>query len=164
MKRTIRAGVLETNSSSTHSLTITDMEVYDKWKNGELFYSPLNRKFYTREEAIARLDPADVAAADDDEYELEEALKEEYIFTFDGYERYVEDYEKLSAEHTTPSGDEVFSNSGISNPSPSGDYFSSTLSIGCWDVVLYFFLVAVHGIFFNLPKIGLLSTGSKEYS
>jgi len=26
------------------------------------------------------------------------------------------------------------------------------------------FRVAVHGIFFNLPKIGLLSTGKKEYS
>ena len=36
MKRQIRRGVFETNSSSTHSLTIVSQEDYYKWKKGEM--------------------------------------------------------------------------------------------------------------------------------
>lgn len=38
MKRVIRRGVFETNSSSTHSITMVSSEDYNKWQNGELFY------------------------------------------------------------------------------------------------------------------------------
>lgn len=38
MKRQIRRGVFETNSSSTHSLTMCSVEEYNKWKSGELMY------------------------------------------------------------------------------------------------------------------------------
>lgn len=38
MKQTIRRGVFETNSSSTHTLTVCSEEVYEKWKNGEYYY------------------------------------------------------------------------------------------------------------------------------
>lgn len=34
----IRIGVFETNSSSTHSMTICDKDEYNRWKNGELVY------------------------------------------------------------------------------------------------------------------------------
>lgn len=34
----IRKGLFETNSSSTHSLTMCSEEDYDKWENGELFF------------------------------------------------------------------------------------------------------------------------------
>ena len=37
MKRQIRRGVFETNSSSTHSLTICLKSDYDKWNNGNVF-------------------------------------------------------------------------------------------------------------------------------
>lgn len=33
----IRRGVFETNSSNTHSLTITDKDTYEKFRNGELY-------------------------------------------------------------------------------------------------------------------------------
>lgn len=38
MKEVIRRGAFETNSSSTHTLTICSEEIYDKWKDGEYFY------------------------------------------------------------------------------------------------------------------------------
>ena len=38
MKRQIRRSVFETNSSSTHSLTMCSKEDYDKWMRGELMY------------------------------------------------------------------------------------------------------------------------------
>jgi len=38
MKKQIRFGVFETNSSSTHSLTMCSSEDYGKWKKGELIF------------------------------------------------------------------------------------------------------------------------------
>jgi hypothetical protein len=40
-----RRGVFETNSSSTHSVTIVEDSDYEKWKNGELFYIINEDKF-----------------------------------------------------------------------------------------------------------------------
>lgn len=34
----VRQGVFETNSSSTHTLTICSKDDYDKWKHGEVFW------------------------------------------------------------------------------------------------------------------------------
>ena len=38
MKKSIRKGVFETNSSSTHSLTIVSKEEFEKFKKGELLF------------------------------------------------------------------------------------------------------------------------------
>lgn len=46
----IRNSIFETNSSSTHSLTMCMKETYDKWKNGELFFMQDDNTFYTPEE------------------------------------------------------------------------------------------------------------------
>lgn len=46
----IRHSIFETNSSSTHSLTMCMKDTYDKWVNGELFYFMEDNKFYNDEE------------------------------------------------------------------------------------------------------------------
>ena len=38
MKRQIRCGVFETNSSSTHSLTMCSEEEFEAWKRGEVLF------------------------------------------------------------------------------------------------------------------------------
>lgn len=38
MKRTIRRGVFETNSSSVHSIVMCSESDYDRWQKGELVY------------------------------------------------------------------------------------------------------------------------------
>ena len=38
MKRQVRRGVFETNSSSTHSLTICTEEQFEAWKRGEVLF------------------------------------------------------------------------------------------------------------------------------
>ena len=53
MKRQIRVGVFETNSSSTHSLTICSQSDFDKWVNDELVYSDESLK--TRQEILDSL-------------------------------------------------------------------------------------------------------------
>lgn len=45
MKRQVRCGVFETNSSSVHSLTICDSDTFEKWKNGELLFNKWSEAF-----------------------------------------------------------------------------------------------------------------------
>lgn len=45
MKRQIRIGVFETNSSSTHSLTMCSEEEFKKWTAGEIFFDKYEDKF-----------------------------------------------------------------------------------------------------------------------
>lgn len=44
MKRQIRQGIFETNSSSVHSLTMCSAEDYEKWEKGELVYDRWNEE------------------------------------------------------------------------------------------------------------------------
>ena len=62
MKRQIRRGVFETNSSSTHSLTMMMKSDYDRWHKEQLylysngwgweFSKPVENQLYTRDEAV----------------------------------------------------------------------------------------------------------------
>jgi len=116
--RQVRRGVFETNSSSTHSITMCAKSDYERWKKGELFlnergnwgsYSPYKtKKFVTREEAIDivtnnRYRP-DEPLESLDEDDFLEALRERDIYTYDDYGT---DFEWFDASYTTPSGEEV---------------------------------------------------------
>lgn len=46
----IREGVFETNSSSTHSITMCMKSDYEKWKDGLLKFIPQEERFLTLEE------------------------------------------------------------------------------------------------------------------
>ena len=62
MKRQIRRGVFETNSSSTHSLTMMMKSDYERWHTEQLylysngwgwvFSKPVENQLYTRDEAV----------------------------------------------------------------------------------------------------------------
>lgn len=45
--RQIRRGVFETNSSSTHSITICSKEEYEDWKQGKILFNTETKKFAT---------------------------------------------------------------------------------------------------------------------
>lgn len=47
----IRNNVFETNSSSTHSLTLCDTSDFEDWKNGQLMYNMKKDKLITLDEA-----------------------------------------------------------------------------------------------------------------
>lgn len=61
MKREVRRGVFETNSSSVHSLTMCSGEEYKKWENGEVLYWEEENKFGTKEEIIEEMKKNEVA-------------------------------------------------------------------------------------------------------
>ena len=44
MKRQIRRGVFETNSSSTHSLTMCSEEEFEAWKRGEVLFQKYGKE------------------------------------------------------------------------------------------------------------------------
>lgn len=110
--KVIRRGVFETNSSSTHSITMCSRKDYDRWFKGEVFLdwhadSPEN-SFITREEAVERLKKKSWSARIDfnDEDAVNEALWEMGIVTPDKYfgSDYLESYED---SYTTAGGEEV---------------------------------------------------------
>jgi hypothetical protein len=89
MKRTIRFGVFETNSSSTHSLTMVSKEEFEKWKKGELVLIDYKNSFINKEDAE----------------EYTNKYSEDGVFSYDEYqEEYLEYFEQ---EYTTKSGDTV---------------------------------------------------------
>lgn len=85
MKRQIRFNVFETNSSSTHSISMCPEEEYNKWINNELFlnqrYSP-KKIFITKSEALEILEQLN---PDYDEDDLEHALYDIDIYTHEKY-------------------------------------------------------------------------------
>ena len=48
MKRQIRRGVFETNSSSTHSITMCSEKDFEAWKNGELLFDIWGSKKFVK--------------------------------------------------------------------------------------------------------------------
>lgn len=102
MKKQIRVGVFETNSSMTHALTICTEEQYDKWKNGEIFWDKWDDRMETmsREELMKEFE-------EDGYYDdFDEWRRSNGIVT---YEEDDDDYEFEHFEHhfTTPSGDKM---------------------------------------------------------
>ena len=85
MKRQVRIGVFETNSSMTHSLTICTAEDYDRWEKGELLLDRYSDKFVNK---------SDIKEDDEDYLTEEEFYNSEYLETF-------------YREFTTPSGDRM---------------------------------------------------------
>ena len=94
MKKQIRYGVFETNSSMTHALTICTEEEYNKWKDGELLYDYYDDEFIKPSE----IDEASKDSIDEDEF-----------FTSEGYQNLMERcyYETFSRRFTTPLGDKM---------------------------------------------------------
>ena len=46
----VRRGTFETNSSSTHSITMCTESDYDKWKNGEMYWNRWDCKLVPKED------------------------------------------------------------------------------------------------------------------
>ena len=114
MKKQIRRGVFETNSSSTHSLTMMMKSDYKRWEDENLylfngsgwswdFNKPVTNTLYTREEAVEFVKNNryyDSSYEVDDEY-----LREMDFISFD--DEGSEYLEGFYEEFTTPSGETV---------------------------------------------------------
>lgn len=117
----VRHGVFETNSSSTHSITMCKKSEYDAWVKGEVYLNDgwwsmvenenKNKKFLTKEEAMrlivdsGRYSDKDLYSLD--EKELLEIFDSECIYNTELYEQMCEYYEEYGEEYTTDSGETI---------------------------------------------------------
>lgn len=120
MKEQIRRGVFETNSSSTHSITMCLKSDYDKWFNGDVMlyrgsgfgypknHSPMKNHFYTKKEVIEFEKSSNYKPPNDMDWnskEAEEYLENNEWYTYENYDdEYLEWYEDT---FTTPSGETI---------------------------------------------------------
>lgn len=106
----IRKGLFETNSSSTHSLTMCSEEDYDKWENGEVYLCE-DGKFYTKEEVINELYNDKYYKVDKDLNSLSKEDFDDYVEEFEFYthDKYWDDeyLEGFSDTYTTKSGETI---------------------------------------------------------
>ena len=123
MKRQIRLGVWETNSSTTHCCFMLSKDLYDEFEQGGYIYKggnfgwkdvvPEKNKIYTKDEVKELIKNnykyfAEFTENDVEDYEKEwddaiweaEFISESYIFENENYETFKEEYE-------TPSGEKV---------------------------------------------------------
>ena len=117
--KTVRRGTFETNSSSTHSITMCMESDYEKWKNGEMYWHRWNDELVSKEEVekeMAKLREefiADNPDFDENNEEWKEKL-EQYInedkmyYTYEEFNDYdYIEYETFVDKYNTPNGDTV---------------------------------------------------------
>lgn len=101
--KTIRTGVFETNSSSTHSITIMMKSDFEKWKESGLYY--FAKELLTKEEAIERMKQGGYKIDWSDPEIVEDYLRD-FARTYEQWadQEYLETFEE---EFTTTSGDVI---------------------------------------------------------
>lgn len=116
MKKQIRRGVFETNSSSVHSITMCSQDEYSKWERGEVYKSRYGSGgFKTRDEIIEELKSKahwktnefiykDVDW-NDKEY-VDELIKDNEYATEEQFWEDIE-YETFDKTYITPSGETI---------------------------------------------------------
>lgn len=102
----IRKGVFETNSSSTHSITMCSREEYNKREAGELLYWKWDQNFMTKEETMKKLRKEYPEIDWDDEDSVNDVFEDEQILSC---EAFFDDncYETYFDSYTTKEGSEV---------------------------------------------------------
>lgn len=126
MKKKIRRGVFESNSSSTHSLVMCSEKKFESWKNGELLLNEWEKEFISVNNLSDKdkLDAANEYEESKNEFQkdwkdLSDEAKQHYYVVYaeknglidDGktYEQYMNDtyLETFINTYTTESGDKV---------------------------------------------------------
>ena len=122
MKKQIRRGTFETNSSSCHSITMCMESDYDRWRDeGLLLYmglgcgyaknnKPEENHFYTRDEAISfeKTSKYNDNVDWNNRNEVNDILNDDGFFTYDYFwDDYCEYYECYEETMTTPNGENV---------------------------------------------------------
>ena len=95
IKTQIRRGLFETNSSSTHSLTMVEEDVFNKWKKGELLYCDYDEEFKTPAEVAEKLGMSieEYNQQKREEYDNEGYVDNDWWLTYDEFwEWFVEGY------------------------------------------------------------------------
>lgn len=115
----VRKNVFETNSSSTHSITMCMKDEYDDWENGKVFLNNFwenssslykDKTFVTKDEAIDILQKSkfyNFINYNDNENEILSIFKDANIISFDMFCNEDTCLEDFYEEYVTPSGETI---------------------------------------------------------
>lgn len=126
MKKQIRRGVFETNSSSCHSLTMCSEEEFEQWKKGEVLFDEWGSEKFVKPSNLSD-DDKKYAAQDyenqknefsKDWSELSESAKEKYYLKYAQENNIIDEDAKTYEEYVKDCYLETFVNRYISK---SGD-------------------------------------------
>lgn len=126
--RQIRRGVFETNSSSTHSLTICTEDEFNKWKDGELMFDSYNYELVEVNTKITEEEKENAKEYYEDSkkafWKLWDQLSEEEIEAW--YEKYMNDFDKLDTYRYKTRNQFLYESNSLETftqryTSPSGD-------------------------------------------
>ena len=118
MKKQIRNGVFETNSSSTHSLTMCSKSEYDEFEKGNMYIERWGSKLYTKDELIEKfkqmkdwrtkeLKYSGVDWNNDEEFNKVLVETEDYCTYEEYWDDVSENYETFEKSYTNSKGDTV---------------------------------------------------------
>ena len=102
--KTIRRGVFETNSSSTHSIVICSDEDYQAWTEDKVLYDEYNDQFIPLESLLQELRADGEEGTDEELIALIRDNKYDYP-TF--YEDFGDGYDTFDVNYTTKSGEVI---------------------------------------------------------
>lgn len=117
MKRQVRRGVFETNSSSTHSITMCSESEFNEFENGNMYIEKWGSELYTKEKLIEKFKQArDWRTKDlkysgvdwDNEGEFKRVLEESDYCTCEEYWNTVSrEYETFEKSYESKSGEKI---------------------------------------------------------
>lgn len=117
MKRQVRRGVFETNSSSTHSLTMCSESEFNEFEKGNMYIEKWGSELYTKEKLIEKLKQIKdwrtknlkYSGVDwDNEEEFKKVLEESDYCTCEEYwDTVSEEYETFEKSYVSKNGEKV---------------------------------------------------------
>ena len=111
--KTIRYGSFETNSSSTHSITMCMESDFLKWKNGEMYWNRWSDELVPKEMVEEKFLKENIGVSKEDpdfKDKLEEYLNDDdkTYYTYEEFNNYdYIEYETYVDKYNTPNGDTV---------------------------------------------------------
>lgn len=120
----VRRGIFETNSSSTHSMTMCMQDKYDAWKNGKLYFvseSYGSRSEFIKKNFVTFEEAQDIIVKHEYDPKRVEEITKEFIeehgpdYYIHSYDNYLEgsNLEFFEGSFTTPGGETVVAFGGF---------------------------------------------------
>ena len=110
----VRQGVFETNSSSTHSITMCTKNEFNEWVGGKVYRNDgswydstsvlKDKDFLTYDEAIELIKSSKYYEPIKEDENVDDYFKEYEIYSYDNWGEY---YETDVTNYTTPNGEEI---------------------------------------------------------
>lgn len=110
----VRQGVFETNSSSTHSITMCTKNEFNEWVGGKIYRNDgcwydstsvlKDKDFLTYDEAIELIKSSKYYEPMKEDENVDDYFKEYRIYSYDNWGEY---FETDVTNYTTPNGEEI---------------------------------------------------------